>query len=650
MAKRKGATGVGRRSFLKGAALAGAATTLAAPITAVAQTQARQPAKGKARITAATEAAETGPVDSLPQLTETRSGSDFMVDSFKSLGIEYVVATPGSSFRGLQESFINYGKDNAPTWLTTLHEENSVAMAHGYAKIEGKPLLNLVHATVGLQHASMAMYNAYCDRVPAFVVTANIADETLRRPGVEWVHTAQDGAVITRDFTKWDDAPASLQHFTESTVRAYKIAITPPMGPVVIVADSSLQEDPISADAQLSIPKLPELVVAQGEDSAVAELAKMLVAAEAPVIMADRGVPGPHGVLPHMVELAELLQCAVIDGGSRLNFPTRHGLNQNGRNRAVKAEADLVVGIDMFDFWGQVHSYRDQLHRTSRSILKPGTKTAIITAGDQFSRSNYQDFERYADVDLEISGDGAATLPALVEAVKRLITPEKKRAFVERGKKLTAARDEVYKKAVVDASYGWDTSPITTARMSMELWVQIKDEDWSFVSADTFQSLWPHKLWTMEKHYHFIGGAGGYGVGYQTPAAIGAALANRKHGRITVAFTGDGDLMMSPGSLWTAVKHKIPILILVHNNHAYHQEMMHLQIMAERRMRDIHNAHIGTEIAHPNIDYAKLAMSVGMYGEGPISDPAKLGPAIQRALAVVKRGEPALIDVVSQGR
>ncbi len=652
MSKRKGATGVGRRNFLKGATFAGAAATVASPLKAVAQ-GAAPPKKTKAPqgVSALHQAAETqGLPAGADHLVSATSGSDYMVDAFKSLGIEYIASMPGSSFRGLQESFINYGKNTAPEWLTCLHEEISVAMAQGYAKVEGKPILNLVHATVGLQHASMAVYNAYCDRVPICMLTANIADATMRRPGVEVDHTVQDGPVIVRDFTKWDDSPASLQHFGESTIRAYQIAMTPPMGPVLLVADSALQEDPIPEDAKLTLPKLPRFAAAQGDSGAVAEVAKMLVEAEAPVIMADRGVPGPNGVMSHLVELAEILQCSVVDIGGRLNFPTQHGLNQSARRGGVLSQADLVVGLDMTDYWGVVHGYRDQLHRSSRPILKPGTKTVSITSFDQFIHANYQNFQRFEDVDLEVSGDGAATMPALIEAVKKLVTADKKSAYEGRGKKLAAARQSALERAKTEAASGWDAVPISTARLCMELWNQIKDEDYSLVVATQPGGFWSHHLWKMDKPHHYLGDSGAYGVGYGGGGAVGAALGNRKHGRVSVAIMGDGDLMVSPGSLWTAAKHKIPILMVMHNNRYYFQEVMHLQAMANRHMRDPRTAHIGTEIAHPNIDFAKLAQSMGVHAEGPVTDPAKLGAALQRAVAVVKSGEPALVDVVSQGR
>ena len=470
-------------------------------------------------------------------------------------------------------------------------------MSQGYAKVEGKPILNLVHASVGLQHASMALYNAYADRVPIFVVTANITDEVLRRPGIETDHTAQDSAVITRDFTKWDDSPGSLQHFAESTVRGYRIAMTPPMGPVVLVADSAIQEEPMLDRASLMIPKLSNFSPAQGDAGAVAELARRLVEAEGPVILADRGIPGPNGVFSHLIELAELLQCPVIDMGGRLNFPNRHPLNQSLNRASVISQADFLLGLDMTDFWGATHAYHDQIHRTSHSVLKPGVKTASITSTDQFIKANYQNFQRYLDVDIEISGDAAATLPSLIEAVKRVIDPHYKSSFEARGKKLATAHQASIDRIKTAATAGWDVTPISTARMCMEIWNQIKDEDYSLLTGNPFFSgPWARALWNMDKPYRFLGDQGAFGMGYTTPAAVGAALANRKYGRLSVAITGDGDFMVSPGSLWTAAKHKIPLLLIVHNNRSYFQELMHVQTMASRHVRNIHTARIGTEL------------------------------------------------------
>ena len=631
----------GRRKFLKGAAVAGAATLAAPGETAVARPAARATAPLQ------DPRAETGTPPEADVLTTDHCGSDFMVDVIKSLDIEYFCANPGSSFRALHESIVNYGGNQKPEFITCCHEESSVAMAHAYSKIEGKPIGVMAHGTVGLQHAAMGIYNAYCDRVPIFIVVGNSLDATQRRPGVEWEHSVQDAASIVRDFVKWDDTPISLGHFAESAARAYKIAMTPPMEPVLLVADSDLQERPLSEKDKLRVQKATRTSPPQGDSGAVAEAAKLLVAAQNPVIVADRAARTPAG-MKYLMELAETLQAPVLDQGGRMNFPTRHKLNLSGRGRPLIAEADVVLGLELTDFWGTVNSYRDQLERTSRRITKPGTKLISITAGDLYIKSNYQDFERYPEIDIAMAADAEATLPALTEAVKRLITPDRKNAFQARGAKLAAAHDAAAEQARKEAAYGWDASPISTARMSAELWAQIKNEDWSLVSNGA--SGWPQRLWNFDKYYQHIGGSGGAGVGYGAPASVGGALANRKYGRLSVSIQNDGDLMYAPGVLWTASHHRIPLLSVMHNNRAYHQEVMHLQRMGNRHNRGIDRAYIGTTIEDPNIDYAKLAQSMSWYAEGPITDPKDLGPAIKRALAAVKRGEPALVDVVSQPR
>jgi len=273
-----------------------------------------------------------------------------------------------------------------------------------------------------------------------------------------------------------------------------------------------------------------------------------------------------------------------------------------------------------------------------------------ITAGDLFVKGNYQDIQRYPEIDLAMAADAEATLPALIDAVKRLTTGDRTRVFEERGRKLATDRQRLLERARTEATYAWDASPISTARLSAELWAQIKDADWSLVSPVDFVSRWPLRLWDFDKPYQFLGSSGGAGVGYGAPAAAGAALANRKRGRLSVAIQADGDLMYAPGVLWTAAHHKIPLLSVMHNNRAYHQEVMHVQRMANRHNRGITQASIGTTIDNPNIDFAGLARSMGVHAEGPITDPKDLAPAIRKALEAVRAGEPALVDVVSQPR
>jgi len=567
-----------------------------------------------------------------------------MVDVLKSLGFDYICANPGSSFRGIHESVINYGGNKSPELITCCHEESSVAMAHGYAKVEGKPLGVFAHGTVGLQHASMAIYNAWCDRVPVYVMLGNQLDATMRRPGAEWAHSVQDAAAMVRDYSKWDDTPMSLPHFAESAVRAYKIALTPPMAPVVLVLNAELQERPLASDTKLAIPKVTVPAPPQGDSGAVAELARLLVAAEHPVIVADRLARTP-AAMQHLVELAETLQASVVDQGGRMNFPARHPLNQS-QARAI-ADADLVLGLEVSDFWGVVNSFRDQLTRTTRPTTRPGTKFVSITTGDLYVRANYQDFQRYAEVDLAIAADAEATLPSLIEAVRRLVTADRKRLFESRGAKLADASSAALDRSRLEASYAWDATPVSTARVCAELWGQIRNEDWALVNGT---GGWARRLWNFDKPYQWIGGSGGAGVGYGAPAAVGAALAHKRHGRLSVSIQTDGDLMYAPGVLWTAAHHRIPLLSVMHNNRAYHQELMHVQKMCNRHSRGIDRGRLGSELVDPAIDYAKVAQGFGVHAEGPITDPKDLGPAIARAMAVVKRGEPALVDVVCQPR
>lgn len=632
---------LGRRGFLKQAAAgaAGAAAMATAP-GAVAGEQASP--------TSAPPAAAPARVD---VYTTDRPGSDFMVDVIKSLGFEYVAANPGSSVRGLHESLVNYGHNTAPELLTCCHEESSVAMAHGYAKIDGKPMMVMAHGTVGLQHASMAIYNAYADRVPVYIVLGNILDVAFRRNDVEWTHSVQDAAAMVRDYIKWDDTPVSLGHFAESGVRAYKIAMTPPMGPVVLVADATMQEEAAPADEgrRLRVPKLTPVSPPAGDPGAVAEMARLLVAASDPVIVTGRSARTPNGITL-LVELAELLQAPVVEGqfSMRMNFPSRHPLKGSGN----LGTSDVILALEKQDLFHATHALTpvNRFGMESRPTTKPGAKILTISSHELLTKSNYQEFGRYNEADIAIPADAEATLPALIEACRRLVTPERRRIFDERGSRLAEVARRSREQQLEQAAWGWDASPVSTARLSVELWNAIKDEDWSLVSDTSFVSNWPLRLWDFTKHYQFIGWSGAYGIGYGAPAAVGAALANRKHGRLSVNIQCDGDLNYAPAVLWTAAHHRIPLLTIMHNNRAYHQERMYVTDMAARANRDVSRSGIGNDLADPFIDYSALAKAYGVYGAGPIENPNDLGPALRKAIDVVKRGEPALVDVVTQGR
>jgi acetolactate synthase I/II/III large subunit len=629
--------GFGRRDFLKSAA---ATAGVASAPTVVAQSP------EAARQEAAPPKAGGKKEKPLPgDIVIERPGSDFMVDVVKTLDLEYMTTNPGSSFRSLHESLVNYGGNARPELLTCMHEEAAVAMAHGYAKAAGKPMGALIHGSVGVQHAAMAIYNAWVDRAPVMIFAGNGLDASKRRPGTEWNHSVQDPALIVRDFLKWDDYPMSLQHFAESTVRAYKVAMTPPMEPVLVTADIDLQEEAIHEE-NLRIPKLARSRPAQGDRVALAEAAKWLVAAESPVIIADRCARNQDGV-KLLVELAEALQAPVVDLGGRLNFPMTHPLCQNEARRGLVREADVVLLLEVADPWGQFNSLTDP-HKVHRSIAKKDVKVVHISMQDVYIRSNYQDHQRYQPVDLAINGDAQSSLPALIDEVKRAATDDRRRVYAARGEKLKDAYAKEKRRAREGAAHGWDLSPVTTARLAAETWNAIKAENWSLAVSDRIP--WARRLWPATQYHHMLGGSGAQGVGYAAPAALGVALANKSKGLFTVTFQPDGDLMYSPGILWTAAYHKIPVLFVMHNNRAYHQEVMHLQRMAALHRRRPDRAWIGNIIDNPAIDYAKLAQAQGVWAEGPIEDPAKLAAALKRAVAVVKGGAPALLDVVCQGR
>jgi len=626
----------GRRDFLKGVA-----TASAAGVAMVQQAQAATPAVNAA-------AAKLSDVDA--KAVESgrlipRPGSDFMVDVIKSLNLEYVAANPGSSFRSLHESVVNYGGNKAPELITCLHEESSVAIAHGYAKAAGKPMAVMAHGSVGFQHAAMAVYNAWCDRVPVIMFGGNGIDADKRRPGTEWSHSVQDPALLLRDYVKWDDAPGSLQHFAESTVRAYRVATTGQMGPVVIMADIDLQEDAIHGKTP-TIPKLRPTLSLQGDTGALQEAAKLLLNAKSPVILADRATRNQEGVKA-LLKLAESLQAPVVDLGGRMNFPSTHHLCLSDQKRALVRDADVILMLEVYDPWGQVNGLSDPF-KTVRPEATPDVKIITIGMNDVSIRSNYQDFQRFLSVEMAIPGEAQASMPILTDYILKNATAAQKASFEARREPMKKRWDKQLQDAKEGAALAWDASPISTARLAMETYEVIKNEPWCLAVSDRI--AWARKLWPTTEYHQMLGGSGGQGVGYGLPASVGAALANKALGRMTVTFQPDGDLLYAPGALWTAAHHKIPLLMVMHNNGGYYQEVMHLQRMASLHNRRTDQAWIGNSLRNPDIDYAKIAQGMGVWAEGPIKDPALLKGALQRALAEVKKGRPALLDVVCQAR
>jgi thiamine pyrophosphate-dependent acetolactate synthase large subunit-like protein len=653
-------SGVDRRAFLGGIATAGAGAAAAAagvaPKPAAAETiatAAAPAAPGKlAPPNALLAQAENGNPNaaksSIDRWHVHNAGSDYMVDALKHVGYDYLTCMPGSTFRGIHESIINYGGNTKPEMLSCVHEEISAAMAHGYAKMAGKPMAILVHNTVGLQHASMAIYNAYADRVPMLILVGNIADSETRRPGVEYYHTATDVAAIVRGFIKYDAQPMSLQSFGEEIQKAHAMAMTAPMEPTLVIVDADLAEAPVDK-TPAPLPKYTPVRQSVADPAALADVAKLLVNAKNPLIVADRCARTQAG-MDGLITLAESLQIPVIDQGNRMNFPYNHHLYASF-DRQLIGQADVLLALEVGDIFGVVAAMSDLPERETRMRIKPDCTVISINSLYNQGAGNYQDQQRPWQPAMAIAGEAEASLPYLNAAVASALTADRKAQNAARAAHFADAFTARRQTNLAQAAVGWDATPISVARMVMETYALIKNDDFSLVSATGFQSNWPQRLWDLTKHHQYNGDSGAYGVGYGMPAAVGAALAARDQGRYSVNFQGDGDFLVSPGSLWTAAHHKIPLLTIMHNNRAWHQETMHVQRVADRRERQPEHARTGTLIGDPNIDFAKMAQSFGVYADDkPVTDPTQLSAALARALKVVKSGMPALVDVISQPR
>ena len=626
---------VPRRDFFKSAAAGAAAIAAAGPAETA---EAASPAPARPAVLPPTEAQAQAELSGSGAQVAAGPGqgfaSDFMVDVLRSLDIDYAAINPGSSFEGIHESAINHGGNTRPELITCLHEEAAATMCHGYAKASGKPMMAMFHGTVGLLHAGMGIFQCWADRVPAIYLVAHNRNPTsvVNRP-----HSAQDMGALVRDFVKWDDDPTTLERFAASAVRGYRIAMTPPRGPVLLVVDSGLQDMRVEDPASLRIPELSMASPPQGDANAVREAARMLVDAERPLIRLGKLAWTSQG-WDRMIELAEALQAPVDVGGygGWADFPSRHPLYGSG---GPDYAPDVILGLELNDMTGDVRRARAN-----------GGRTIGVCAEYLFQGSNIHDFGNYAELDLTIAADGEATLPSLIEEVRRLTTPERRRELEERGAGIGRAHAAARTAAVREGRFGWNKSPVSVPRMVAELREQVRNDDWAMVSGYQFTGPWQRRFLNFDRHHRYNGDSGGFGIGYDSPASVGAALANKGTGRLSIGIVGDGDLNFSPGVLWTAAHHRIPLLLVVHNNRGYHAEVMIVERVAGRRGRGLDQSHIGNVFVDPEISYAKMAEGYGMYSEGPIENPDDLGPAFARALERVRAGEPALVDVVSQPR
>jgi thiamine pyrophosphate-dependent acetolactate synthase large subunit-like protein len=573
-------------------------------------------------------------------------GSDIVVEMLRAMGVEYYAANPGASWRGLHDSLVNFG-EGGPEMLLACHEEIAVAMAHGYAQASGKLMAAIVHDIVGLQHASMAIFNAWCDRVPLLVLGGTgPMDTRQRRPWIDWVHTALVQGEQVRDYVKWDDQPASVEAIPESLLRAYRIAMTEPRGPVYVCLDAGLQEEQISTPLRLPDPAQYQPAAPPGPNpEALREAARLLVGAELPVIVAESVGRNP-AALPALSQLSEVLGAAIIDRGARFNVPTTHPLDLTLDSGRVLREADVILALDVDDLEATFSEVgRDR--SDADPPLRAGAKVISISLTDYVPQRWVVDIGRIFPIDLAMTANTAVALPLLVDECRRAAEADSSSAsrVDARRSSLQRRKGDAVASVLARAEQGWGSQPISTLRMSGELWEAARELPSTRVNGRAMNRA----QWTLTEPVHYLGGAGGGGgVGFSAGGAMGAAVALRD--RICISVMGDGDLLYTPSALWSAAHHQIPVLMVIHNNRAYFQDEGHQAHMAEMRGRPVENRMIGIEITQPNTDFATLAKAFDVEAWGPIEHPDQLGPALKEALKAVQEGRPALVDVVSQPR
>ncbi len=572
--------------------------------------------------------------------------SDVIVDLLQHYEFEYIAINPGASFRGLHDSLVNYGGDN-PKMLVCQHEETAVQIAHGYAKAAGKPMACILHDLVGLLHGQMAIYYAFTDRAPVFILGATgPMDESKRRPRSDWHHTAQSQGDAVRNFTKFDYQPHNIAGVPDSFMRAYSAMVTEPAGPIYLCYDALLQETPLTEAVKMpdaSVQKAPAPMAADPE--VLEAIVTRLLHAERPWIMAEFTGRQP-GNFDKLVTLAETLGVAVWDVNSALCFPNRHPQALSMDTESL-AQADAILALDVVD-WEKATAKLDSTTRQLDSYLSDDCAWMEVGFHETGIGSWSLDYGRYLPKTLSALGDPRLVMPQMTGIAERLIAADASlpAKIAARKERIKARHDEIFAGWAEAAKVDRDASPLTTARMAEEVWSVIRDEDWVLTSGTLRQ--WTRKLWDFDAPHRHPGK--GLGTSTQIGMSLGVALAHKNTDRVCVAIQPDGDLMYDAGALWTAAKHEIPLLIVMFNNRAYYNDWHHQIRMARQRGTDEGKAHIGMDIFDPEPDFATIAKGMGMWAEGPIDTPDAVAPALRRALEVVKSGKPALVDVITRHR
>ncbi len=582
-----------------------------------------------------------------------------MVDLLRALDIEYAAFNPGASFRGIHDSLLNYGDNRSPQIITCCHEEISVAVAHGYGRAAGRPMTAILHNLVGLQHATMAIFNAWCDRVPMLLLGGTgPMDAAQRRPWIDWIHTALVQGNLVRDFVKWDDQPAGIHSMADSFYRAHRLTVTEPTAPVYVCLDAALQEMELGAD---DLPALPDPerfcppAPPQADATALNRLARWLLAAEMPLIVADRAGRRPETV-DALVELAEFLGAPVIDQWNRFNFPSTHPLDLTGAERDLLPQADVVLALDVLDLYGTLMAAgRSKTRGPAAAVLRAGARVAHISLADYLVRSWATDYQRLPEVDLPIAAETAVALPALLQVCRAELLADGDLAAGFAARK--AARQAPLAERRAALREKWDAAarraeaeePVAVPTLAREVFAAIKGEDWVLANGDL--KGWARRLWAFDRPYRWQGGKHGGGLGYGVGVSLGVALANRGKDRLVVDLQPDGDLLFTPSALWTAAHHRIPVLFVLYNNRSYYNAEEHALTTARARQRPLERTGIGTRIQDPDVDFVGLARSFGLHAEGPVTSATGIRVAVDRALQVVRgEGRAALVDVRCQPR
>lgn len=580
----------------------------------------------------------------------TQYFSDLVVEFLHQQGIEHVAFNPGASFRGVHDSLVHHGTAGAaPGIVMACHEEIAVAVAHGYYKAGNRHMAVLTHANVGLLHASMALFNAWCDRVPLFVVGGNgplAAD--LRRPWIDWIHTSQHLPTVVNEFVKWSDQPIGQRATLESLYRAHALMGSGRTAPVFVTLDFDVQEQPLEEglrllpEAAARAARLPPLAPA-----GAAALAARLRESTLPVLVVDFGGQDPRVMAP-LIELAEATGAALVDRGNRLNFPATHPQNVSGIEAGLLHEADLVLALDVQDLASALASF---LGLDGSGVPRGDARIVTIGPGELLTSKWAADHMPLVPVDEAHSAEVLGSVRALLAALPGAPETEPQRALrTERVERLAVAHAEARATWAEEAQRSRSGEVIAVSAAVQEIHHAVRDEEWVLVnSASVTVDSWVKKLWPLERPLSYLGLNGGGGLGYGPGAAVGAALAHRGDGALCIDLQADGDFLFTPSALWSLSAYDIPLLVIVMNNQQYQNSTRHAERMAEGRGRDAGLAHIGTGFAENPVDFVALARAYRVHALPRVESFEEIAPTVAEAVGWIKaHGKPALVEIVTE--